>query len=54
METVNERIIRDIEKLIQFYEKLDETNPQINAYLVELNKELETLRNPTVEDIDSI
>jgi hypothetical protein len=53
METTNERIIKDIEKLIQFYEKLGESNPQIEAYLTELHKELELLTNPSVEDVEN-
>jgi len=45
----NERLINDIKKLIEFYEKLGETNPQITNYLNQLHKELDTLTNPTVE-----
>lgn len=46
----NERLINDIKKLIEFYERLGETNPQITNYVNQLHKELDVLTNPTVED----
>ncbi len=46
----NERLINDIKRLIEFYEKLDETNPQIKNYLNQLHIQLDELTNPEIED----
>jgi hypothetical protein len=50
MENVNERLINDIKKIINFYEKLGETNPKIEQYLEQLYLELNNLENPKIED----
>jgi hypothetical protein len=49
MDTITERQINELEKLILFYENLGETNKHIENYKKELLIQLEELKNPKEE-----
>lgn len=46
MDTTTEKQIRELEKLISFYDKLDETNNQLENYKKQLLVQLDDLKNP--------
>ena len=52
MDTITERQINELEKLILFYEKLGETNKHIENYKKELFIQLDELKNPKEEISD--
>lgn len=52
MDTITERQINEIEKLILFYENLGETNKHIENYKKELFIQLDELKNPKEEVSD--
>lgn len=49
MDTITEREINELEKLILFYENLGETNKHIENYKKELLIQLDELKNPKEE-----
>lgn len=49
MDTITERQINELEKLILFYENLGETNKHIENYKKELLIQLDELKNPKEE-----
>ena len=52
MDTITERQINELEKLILFYENLGETNNHIENYKRELFIQLDELKNPKAEVSD--